>query len=580
MAFPDDWQRLKIEIDHTNVSADLSNFPLLITEDNFSSGIWSNVKADGTDIVITTSDGLTKCDIDLEYINTSTPEMALWVDVPTVSSSVDTVLYFYYDNSGASEDVHSFTWDDYEFVSHDGGYTDATGNHTRVYDNTSPTAVDWYGGNSRYFNGASNFIDYDKPSGLTDCGKQDITIFCAVQRDSNVVTNLRFLYNGANSDSLAGWGFDASDTSWAIRVCDGSTRINTAASWTIGSTYNLLHIRLDYGANLYRYTNASLSGTTNISSITGNLNNSRRFLIGCADGGDEVSYHEGRMDEIRIKYSLDTEDMVITEATNYDDPASFYSVKVDLQSEIDGVSTVGGSVDIDTSLSSTIAGVSTAGGALDILTSLQSSIDGVSTAGGALDVLTTLKSVISGTSTAGGALDILIVLQSVIACTSTVSASLSTGDIIDLQAAISGASSVSAALQILTTLSSTISSISAVSGGVDLTRGLQSQIDTASTLTASLQKEIGLQSRINADSTVTAGLKRIRGLLVTINALSTVSANLKSYNPLDFVRITSLCITEYISQVQSLQNYITQVQTLNEYITQETTIIDSTGGCQ
>lgn len=151
-----DWaKRVKLTIDHNDIDEDLTDFPLLIHISS-SSGIggddvtfiFDEVGSNRFKIAVTTSDGTTQCYVEIEYWDAVNEEAWLWVRVPSINSSENTVLYLYYDDnkpdntayvgdpgSAASEKV----WDDnYLFVSHmadgpDSSHVrDSTGNHDGV----------------------------------------------------------------------------------------------------------------------------------------------------------------------------------------------------------------------------------------------------------------------------------------------------------------------------------------------------------------------------------------------------------------------------------------------------------------
>ncbi len=131
--------RKAITIDHTKVAggADLSDFPVLINLGS-DAQLAAGAQADGDDILLTSADGTTKLDHEIETYVTASGEFMAWVRVPTLSASLDTVLYLYYGNAGAANQENSGgVWDsDYQGVWHldemgDGTseeYKDATSN--------------------------------------------------------------------------------------------------------------------------------------------------------------------------------------------------------------------------------------------------------------------------------------------------------------------------------------------------------------------------------------------------------------------------------------------------------------------
>lgn len=96
------WSNRKaITIDHTKVSATETDFPALIylTTD---SDLSATAQADGDDILFTSSDGTTKLKHEIERYEDVDGELIAWIKIPSLSSSVDTVIYMYYGNSSAS----------------------------------------------------------------------------------------------------------------------------------------------------------------------------------------------------------------------------------------------------------------------------------------------------------------------------------------------------------------------------------------------------------------------------------------------------------------------------------------------
>src|SRR5262249_29946925 len=87
------WSNRKaIRIDHTKVSgsSSLTNFPVLVllTSDP---NLQSTAKSDGSDIVFTDGTGVTKLAHEIESYSAGT--LVAWVQVPTVSTTSNTVIY-------------------------------------------------------------------------------------------------------------------------------------------------------------------------------------------------------------------------------------------------------------------------------------------------------------------------------------------------------------------------------------------------------------------------------------------------------------------------------------------------------
>jgi hypothetical protein len=94
------WSNRKaITIDHTKVlgSSSLSDFPMLfsLTDANLRTvpNGGATGKNDGTDLLFTSSDGMTRLDHELESYNPGTGNVIAWVRIPTLSNTTDTVIY-------------------------------------------------------------------------------------------------------------------------------------------------------------------------------------------------------------------------------------------------------------------------------------------------------------------------------------------------------------------------------------------------------------------------------------------------------------------------------------------------------
>lgn len=112
-------KRQPITIYHSQVVDDLTDFPVLITEANINPALFENAKNDGSDIVLTSGDGVTMLKRELVGFDNSTNKMELYAKVPFLSSTTDTLLYIYYQNPDASVVNDSDTWDShYIMVQH------------------------------------------------------------------------------------------------------------------------------------------------------------------------------------------------------------------------------------------------------------------------------------------------------------------------------------------------------------------------------------------------------------------------------------------------------------------------------
>jgi hypothetical protein len=103
--------RVQLAVDHTRVTGVLTNFPVMVHISSTSgtnganiSHVFGTVSANSQRIAVTTGDGTSQCYVEIVGWDTASNQAWLWVKVPSLSSTVDTILYLYYDN-GKSNNI-------------------------------------------------------------------------------------------------------------------------------------------------------------------------------------------------------------------------------------------------------------------------------------------------------------------------------------------------------------------------------------------------------------------------------------------------------------------------------------------
>jgi len=91
----------------------LTNFPILFYISSSSgknaqdiTAIFDEVGANSHKIAITTSDGQTQCYVEIEEWDNAGEKAWLWVKIPSVSNSANTILYIYFDNNKPNNDTY------------------------------------------------------------------------------------------------------------------------------------------------------------------------------------------------------------------------------------------------------------------------------------------------------------------------------------------------------------------------------------------------------------------------------------------------------------------------------------------
>lgn len=185
-------KRVRLTFDHNDIGAALSNFPLLVYLSN-SSGrysddvnfIFSELQNDSNrkKIAVTTDDGLTQCYVEIERWNDGNKQAWLWVNAPSVSATVDTVLNLYYDKNQTDNTVYvgdsnstvaQKVWGNYLTVHHmeedpTGSITDSTTNQLNMTSSggmTSSNLVNGRIGKGVNFDGVDDHYD-SSPNNIT-----------------------------------------------------------------------------------------------------------------------------------------------------------------------------------------------------------------------------------------------------------------------------------------------------------------------------------------------------------------------------------------------------------------------------
>jgi len=110
--FDEGWQyRKKITIDHNKVAGNLTNFPVLISV--VDDDLKNKVQGDGDDILFMDNFGVANRIVhEIESFDGSSGELVAWVNVTSISGSVDTVFYIYYGNPNCgSQQYPDRVWD-------------------------------------------------------------------------------------------------------------------------------------------------------------------------------------------------------------------------------------------------------------------------------------------------------------------------------------------------------------------------------------------------------------------------------------------------------------------------------------
>jgi len=316
--------RVKITVQNGKVDADLTDFPVYVDLSDLPAGFHSHVKADGTDIVVTSSDEVTKLKREVVFITpgSSIGELHFKGDLTSAS---DTEFYIYYGNAGASETNDTDTWDGYyECVHH--LQDDPSGT---VYDSTSNDEDAAASGDPAQVDGklSGKGIDIDGNDYLT------ITDGCMDMIGGKSPISHEFWYKETGATGQWNKVFDSEDDKYILFVNDagisnliytyqGDKALDAITTDLWDGSWHHIFLTLTFGspgiATIY-IDGSSEDSDNNWSSV--NAYTDVDYYINSAGGW------QGVQDEHRISTGIErASTWISTQHNNHDDPDTFYGV--------------------------------------------------------------------------------------------------------------------------------------------------------------------------------------------------------------------------------------------------------------
>lgn len=314
--------RKAITIDYTKVAdGPHTNFPLLISREDADLQYKAQIDAD--DILFTTANGTTKLSHEIESYTNTSGSLVAWVKIPSLSSSVNTVIYMYYGNSVATNQQHvAGTWEtNFKGVYHlNNSFTDATSN---AYDGTNTGTVNVSGqiANGRGYN-ADNRITIAGEMGypvnvtlsawvnltsLSSSGSEVVSVGDHIAlRLANMTSPLdivSFSYNGS------GWN-------------------NTVGVYGVSGWHYIATTFDDAGNSQKNFLDGTLVTPTSGGNYAASVNYTglgANTIIGDhGNGGSNFSF-QGTLDEVRVTGTARSAGWLWTEYNNQNAPSTFYN---------------------------------------------------------------------------------------------------------------------------------------------------------------------------------------------------------------------------------------------------------------
>jgi hypothetical protein len=327
--------RRTITIDHTKVSEELTDFPVLI--EITDSSLAEKAQPDGDDFVFTNANNV-KLDHQIEYYNSATGHLIAWVKVPYLSSTTDTIIYMYYGNPNcASQQNPTGVWDSsYMFVLH---LNEETGTH---YDSTL------YGNNgiplngilqgvlgqidgADTFDGINDYIAIPHSDALTGYAEAFTVSFWIKIEDTSRRQTILCKYNAAGN--MRSWQIEYDPTwqrpFWLFASENGITYSEWWASWDAfkpePDVWYYLTVVWEKNSIPKFYVNGVQVppvGTGKISSIFNNVG----VPLYIGRSVYSTRYFKGSLDEIIILNRTLSANWILTAYNNQRNPAAFYTI--------------------------------------------------------------------------------------------------------------------------------------------------------------------------------------------------------------------------------------------------------------
>jgi FlaG/FlaF family flagellin (archaellin) len=305
-------KRVMVTIDSGDIDEGLTDFPVMVhlgtsvgNDGGDVSFIFDELggDADRRKIAVTTDDRETECYVEIEGWDDVGEEAYLWINVPSISSTEDTVLYLYYDQTQPDNMIHvgdvdsavaENVWDNnHAFVWHLGepdndihdsaGSFDGTGVNLNNYPNSVIDA-------GQEITGEANGVDSDNTLNI---GVGDFTFEIWVRLDT-VDANWHNII-GPQSESTqysdGWWAYQGEWQYWSIALWLSTEEAITQDAW-----YHLAATRSGTTVNLYVNGDLKASGIDST-----NFGNKQIFI-----GSDNMYPLNGKVDDPRISTSTRT----------------------------------------------------------------------------------------------------------------------------------------------------------------------------------------------------------------------------------------------------------------------------------
>jgi hypothetical protein len=313
------------------VTGDLQNFPVLISV--VSSDFIDNAQSDGDDFVIISDKNSIIYNHEIEIYDSSSGNLVTWVNIPYLSSNVDTILYLYYGNSNCSSQQNpGDVWDsDYIHVWHLGdNLKDSAGSDDGNDHGTSKVAGKI--GKARDFEQSEgDFIDFGDMDQPADASLTTMTWEAWVKPESkNIIlmskynrigtnTELSYIISFTSTDIFVNYAYSLTGYTRSFTIdsyCVVDQWIYLTSTWTLGGTNDI-----DPFIN-----GIEVSDTQDSSNGDYMRNTPITDDIGRIRTHDGTEYTDAIIDEVRWSKVVRSDAWINTSFNTMNDPSSFFNI--------------------------------------------------------------------------------------------------------------------------------------------------------------------------------------------------------------------------------------------------------------
>jgi subtilase family serine protease len=316
-------------------SANLTNFAVLVSGTYPALATTANggqvTNSNGYDILFTSdAAGMQPLPFERAIYSPTTGQVVFWVQVPTLSSTANTVFYVFYGNAAVTTDPSNKTgtWDSYYagvwHLDNDAANTlvsdsSSQGNNGTAAADTNTKTTTGVVGSALSFNGSTDLVTTSVVSGKTFTWEAWV--------NSSVMTSGRYqsILTLAGSSYMLMDLYGGADSLWSSDGLGGATLGGTGLA--NNTWYHVVFVRSgDSSASGYTmYVNGVLKGQTSsgVWSSTADLTMGARLDT----AGQNL---DGVLDEVRVSSTVRSANWIATEYNNQSSPATFYSIVLGL----------------------------------------------------------------------------------------------------------------------------------------------------------------------------------------------------------------------------------------------------------